>query len=143
MTPWRWWVGHFEEIECYEGYSNEVASRDEAIAWGKKEWPGQLFYIIEARSSEAMQHEGADIVPFLRTRNKELIEPTIHEIVEHIACELERQSKFLEWQAEGFAPLNFWQRLHARPDVKANREYAASTLRDAAKHVRNLEGLGL
>jgi hypothetical protein len=39
-----------------------------------REYPvGAFFYVIEARSSTSKRYEGAEIVPFLRSRNKELL----------------------------------------------------------------------
>ncbi len=43
----------------------EVASKYLAV--------GDQFQIIEARSSDAQKYEGSDFVPFLRTRNHEII----------------------------------------------------------------------
>lgn len=34
---------------------------------------GDQFQIIEARSSDAQKYEGSDFVPFLRTRNHEIV----------------------------------------------------------------------
>jgi len=69
VTPWQWWWGH-DEFE----YSADFATRDEAIAAALRETsPGEDFHIIEARSSESAEYEGADIVPFLRTRNHEIL----------------------------------------------------------------------
>lgn len=73
MTPWQWWATDvFSESEgtWSEG---EFADKGSAIAAGRKAFPGEHFYIIEARSSEARKHEGADVMPFLKRRNKELV----------------------------------------------------------------------
>ncbi|WP_404711535.1 hypothetical protein [Sphingomonas sp. MMS24-J13] len=72
MSPWRWWVGFDEDGEPETYNIGEVGSRVQAIALGQRETrAGDRFWIIEARSSEDMRHEGADSVPFLRKRNRE------------------------------------------------------------------------
>ncbi|MGE0178963.1 MAG: hypothetical protein AB7O91_03980 [Sphingomonas sp.] len=70
MTPWGWfWLEEGEPNDCWAG---EHDTRDHAIAEAQRELPaGAAFFVIEARSSEDMKYEGADCVPFLRTRNKE------------------------------------------------------------------------
>ncbi len=74
MTPWRWWVGHDEDGEPETYAIGEVGSREEAIELGTRETePGKRFWIVEARSSDARRYEQADVIPFLRTRNKEVI----------------------------------------------------------------------
>jgi len=72
MTPWRWFAGHPGEynydIAC------DCASREEVIREALRNLgPGDTFQIIEARSSDAIKHEGSDCVPFLRTRNHEIL----------------------------------------------------------------------
>lgn len=71
MSPWSWWAGEIDEI----GYSlGEENTREEIIrvvsSWMK---PGDQFRIVEARASSDKQYEGSDFVPFLRTRNHEVI----------------------------------------------------------------------
>lgn len=75
MSPWRWHVGHYDSVEDDGVYDiDECGTRDEAIQSGLRETAaGARFYVIEARSSEAAQHKFSDIVPLLRTRNKELL----------------------------------------------------------------------
>ncbi len=69
MTPWRWWYGDNESEYC-----SDFATRAEAIAAGQRDTPiGEEFHIIEARSSESTKHEYADTIPFLRTRNHEIL----------------------------------------------------------------------
>lgn len=72
MTPWRWWAGHPGEsnfdVAC------ECSSREEAIREACRNLgPGDQFVIVEARQSEAAKYEGAECIPFLRTRNRELL----------------------------------------------------------------------
>lgn len=71
MTGWQWhWLE--EGGEEFGGWSSEHGSREAAIAEAQRELPrGAAFFLIEARSSEALEHEGADCVPFLRTRKRE------------------------------------------------------------------------
>lgn len=77
MTPWRWWAGYIGsytyDLAC------DCASREEAIGHALGELkPGEEFEIIQARSSEAREHEGSDFVPFLRTRNSEVLTAGLH-----------------------------------------------------------------
>jgi len=72
MSPWSWWAGvpgeRTYDLAC------DCATREDAIREGLRELqPGERFQIIEARSSEAAEHEGSDCVPFLRTRNHEIL----------------------------------------------------------------------
>jgi hypothetical protein len=78
MTGWFWWAGLDEDVDCEGIYQwGEFKTRDEAVSAGMRETqPGQSFYVIEARSSESIEHEGADMVPFLRRRNQELVNHT-------------------------------------------------------------------
>jgi hypothetical protein len=70
MTPWAWyWKGPDDEA-----YGEECVSRDAVIAAAGKELsPGDTFEIVEARMSEAAEHEGSDFIPFLRSRNDEVL----------------------------------------------------------------------
>lgn len=73
MTVWEWWWLEDGGQE-YEGWAGACASRDDAIKEAQREVPvGARFIIIEARSSTAEKYEGADWVPFLRTRNREVL----------------------------------------------------------------------
>lgn len=72
MTRWEWWVGYDEKgpPENYEIAS--CLSRAGAIHAGLRATKlGEKFWIVEARSSEDQRYEGADFVPFKRTRNLE------------------------------------------------------------------------
>lgn len=75
MTPWQWWAGEVGDVDAEGVYAlGEFATRDEAVTAAQREYPaGTDFYMIEARSSEALEHEGADMIPFLRTRNREVM----------------------------------------------------------------------
>lgn len=70
MTDWRWWVGGIDD----ELYSDEVASRAEAIARGKKGFSSDSwtsgFQIIEARCWNDTI-EGDDEARFAQQRNHE------------------------------------------------------------------------
>jgi len=69
-SSWEWWVGNHFALDDGEYDLGCVKTREDAIAVGLRETaPGELFYIIEARSSTARKHEGADFVPFTATRN--------------------------------------------------------------------------
>lgn len=70
MTPWAWWASDEEDAACGEWNIGECDTREAIIAAANRELPaGTAFRIIEARSSEDLKYEGADIVPFLRVRN--------------------------------------------------------------------------
>jgi len=71
MTPWFWWW--LEEGDDEDGgWRGERSTREAVVAEAQRELTaGTPFYVMEARSSEAIKYEGADCVPFLRTRNKE------------------------------------------------------------------------
>ena len=72
MTPWAWWAGHIGED--YE--IAEASSRDAVIQAARREIaPSAPFQIIEARSSTDRHFDGADVIPFVRTRNHEIIPP--------------------------------------------------------------------
>lgn len=72
MTPWSWWAGEIGE-DCYD-LACECKTREEAIQQAlRRVSVGERFNIVEARSSEAKEHEGSDLVPFLRTRNAEVL----------------------------------------------------------------------
>lgn len=76
MTPWKWWYVAEIDANDNDGWWGEHDSRGEAVEAAQRTFaPGTRFYVIEARSSEAVKHEGSECVPFLRTRNKELVEP--------------------------------------------------------------------
>jgi hypothetical protein len=71
MTPWAWWW-LAEGDDEHGGWAGCHDSRDEAVADAQRHLPaGTRFRVMEARSSDAMKYEGADCVPFLRTRNEE------------------------------------------------------------------------
>ncbi|MFD1226713.1 hypothetical protein [Pseudochrobactrum kiredjianiae] len=76
MTPWSWYAGQVDEF-AYDLACDEP-SREAAISTAVAQLEvGDQFQIIEARSSEAKRHEDDDrIIPFLRTRNHELVTVT-------------------------------------------------------------------
>lgn len=71
MTPWTWFAGRLDE-EVYD--LAEESTREKAIEIASQELSaGEQFRIIEARASTQKKYEGADFIPFLRTRNAEII----------------------------------------------------------------------
>lgn len=75
MTPWTWFAGNLDDdvYDLAEAETREKvieAALDASTGWLK---PGDQFRIVEARSSTAHKFEGSDFVPFLRTRNEEII----------------------------------------------------------------------
>ena len=72
MTPWAWYAGELDS-DVYD-LAAECTTRDEAIGEACASLKvGDQFRVIEARASTAQQYEGDDFVPFLRTRNKEVV----------------------------------------------------------------------
>lgn len=72
MTPWSWWAGHIGEDYAIA----EASSREAVIDAARREiGPGETFQIVEARSSTDRRFEGVDVIPFVRTRNHEIISP--------------------------------------------------------------------
>ena len=76
MTPWAW----YWKSEGDDSYGEECSSREAVIAAAHREVdPGATFEIVEARMSESLKYEGDDFIPFLRSRNHEVLtapEPT-------------------------------------------------------------------
>lgn len=71
-TDWSWWAGIVGD-ESY-ALAAECKTRDEAIREALRNAPDDCeIEIIEARQSTDMRHEGADIIPFVRTRNHQVI----------------------------------------------------------------------
>ncbi len=76
MTPWSWYAGEVDEF-AYDLACDEP-TREAAINAAVIQLEvGDQFQIIEARSSEAKRYEGDDTIPFLRTRNHELVTVTM------------------------------------------------------------------
>lgn len=91
MTPWEFWAGSYGNVEYEDAFElGGYATREAAIEAGRAEWPGKVFYIVEARASTAARYyDGShETIPFKRQRNRELIEPVasvaIDQIVDHI-----------------------------------------------------------
>jgi len=72
MTPWSWYAGEIGE-DTYD-LAADAPTREAAIEQASQQLNvGDQFQIIEARSSDAQKYEGSDFVPFLRTRNHEIV----------------------------------------------------------------------
>jgi hypothetical protein len=72
MTGWEWWAGDIDEDDY--GLEGGIPTKDEVIRRVSRYMkPGDRFRVIEARSSADRRYEGSDFVPFLRTRNKEIV----------------------------------------------------------------------
>lgn len=68
-----WWAETLfgGEEPCGEYNVGECETLEEVIAEALRETGhGDRFVVIEARQSTDMRHEGADIIPFVRTRNR-------------------------------------------------------------------------
>ena len=72
MTPWSWWAGEIG-ADSYALVGDEKTRAAVIRAASRLLRPGDQFQIIEARLSEDQRYEGDDLVPFLRTRNHEII----------------------------------------------------------------------
>lgn len=73
-TNWAWWAGVVGE-DNYD-LACEISTREDAIREGLSNTvDGEIVQIIEAQQSTAAKYEGADHVPFTRTRNHEVIGP--------------------------------------------------------------------
>jgi hypothetical protein len=72
MTPWSWFYGEADVVDSEGQYDlGDFETKEAAIAAANRDLPPATpFYVIEARSSTDVRFEGADFVPFLRTRNK-------------------------------------------------------------------------
>lgn len=72
MKPWYWYAGEIGE-DTYE-LASDAPTREAAIEQASQHLSvGDQFQIIEARSSDAQKYECSDFVPFLRTRNHEIV----------------------------------------------------------------------
>lgn len=72
MTRWEWWAGIVGE-PIYD-VAGGCSSREEVIAEALRNVSAdEDIQIIEAVSSTAAKYDGADHVPFVRTRNHEVI----------------------------------------------------------------------
>ncbi len=68
---WEWYAG---EVDCFTYDLGCALSREEVIAQAEGRMkPGEQFQIIEAKASQAAKYEGSDHVPFLKTRNFEIV----------------------------------------------------------------------
>lgn len=79
MTPWGWWAGELDD-DVYNLAGDEPTREAVIKAASSGMKPGDQFRIVEARSSTDQRYEGSDFVPFLRTRNKEIITVGIAEV---------------------------------------------------------------
>ena len=71
-SDWEWWAGVVGE-PIYD-LAGGCSTREEVIAQAMREAAaGEPIQIIEARSSSAARYEGAESVPFVKTRNHEII----------------------------------------------------------------------
>jgi len=68
MGSWSWWVKPADD----DLYANECASREEAIAWARNEYPGEALKVIEARCWDD-EIEGEEEFFFAESRNEEVI----------------------------------------------------------------------
>ena len=72
MSPWEWWASELDD-DVY-GLAGGEKTREEVIRLACQQMcSGEQFRIVEARSSSDRRYEGQDFVPFLRTRNLEIV----------------------------------------------------------------------
>lgn len=132
MTPWQWWAGDYGAVEYENGYElGDFPSRTAAISAGRKKWPGEIFCIVEARSSTAKkyQHGEHEMIPFISARHHEIINPEPSEVVEKITNILKKRSAF--WmnraaQERALTPWRWWK--FYQPNHAADFESMASEL---------------
>jgi len=71
-SAWEWWAGIVGD-DCYE-LAGGCSTRERAITEALRNAGDEdVIQIVEAQSSSAMKYEGADFVPFVRTRNQEVL----------------------------------------------------------------------
>lgn len=88
MTPWTWFAGRLDE-EVYD--LAEESTREKAIKVAIQQLSaGEQFRIVEARASTQKKYEGADFIPFLRTRNAEIITVVAQDADALILAEIDR-----------------------------------------------------
>jgi len=71
-TDWHWWAGVVGEwsydLAC------ETSSRDAAITEALRHASdGDIVQVVEAQMSTAAKYDGHDEIPFVRTRNREIV----------------------------------------------------------------------
>ena len=67
---WCWYA----RVPGDETFICEQPTRAETIAEALREWgPGTEVELVEAVMSQDRRHEGADVIPFIRERNREVI----------------------------------------------------------------------
>lgn len=69
MDAWQWWAGEIDG----DLYASCHPTREAAVAWGKSEWPGTSFRIVEARLWNDEMDPIDDGMMFAATRNAETI----------------------------------------------------------------------
>lgn len=67
---WRWWVGAVDD----DSYSEDFATREEAVERGPAHAEEGCFQIIEARFWADDVKSGADVTDFADCRNHEMLE---------------------------------------------------------------------
>lgn len=135
MTPWQWWIGTYEDVECEGCYLlGPYPSRHEATAAGFQEWPGQLLCVIEARSSTSSKKH--DDAPFLRTRNYEEVNPVMQDVLERAAKAADERARYWLDIAHKTAPPPWWA--FWRTDVRDDYDSMASELNILADDIRDL-----
>lgn len=68
FSPWRWWA---KEADA-ESYENECLTREAAIAWARKEYPGKAITIIECRYFDDIFND-EEMIWFAESRNEETL----------------------------------------------------------------------
>lgn len=68
LSRWCWWA---KEAEA-ENYENECLTREAAIAWARKEYPGKAITIIECRYFDDFFND-EEMIWFAESRNEETL----------------------------------------------------------------------
>lgn len=112
MTPWQWWARSYGDVEYEGSYQlGGYLTKVEAIAAGQQEWPGEIFYVIEARQSTAEKYydESCETIPFKKMRNQELLDPEPHALLGLAIKIVADRAQFWVQKEQDFKPKKWWQ----------------------------------
>lgn len=139
MTPWEWWAGSYGNVEYESAYElGGYDTREEATEAGRAEWPGEAFYVVEARTSTAKKYYEGDheIIPFVKQRNQEFVDPDPAALLKRAIKLIENRSKFWVEAEQDIPPKKWWQ--FWKPDTRGIYDGMASELDIIADDMRDL-----
>ena len=80
MSGWAWWGWRCLAMKTYD-LATDCATREDAVREALRNvGPNEVIQVIEAKVSTAKRYEGADFVPFIGTRNHEIIDRQLREV---------------------------------------------------------------